>query len=178
VLNFSNYSHAATRVLNCINQMFLAYFWQTNLAEFFPKGDAYDRPKDAVHNACVDSTLTSIRSFGHFLDGKGRKDDLMASMFPGFIPPPTQLDPKEREKINKKVAHMTLRDLEDEVHPYAYENSLRQLIPAAIAFCNYVCTKNWASNNLKQFAEDTKQICQLLQKTYLSRFSPDNPPDI
>lgn len=104
---------------NRLNQAFVLYFWvrrvQPMLAAHSSFSDA-DFEIGTIHNACVASTLMSIRSLDDFFrlkeQRKDKKDkahesDVHVTDFFGFQSSGSFLSETERESIHRWIAHQT-----------------------------------------------------------------------
>ena len=75
-----------------------------------------------VRNAALESSLMSIRDLDDFFGGNGKqKDDVIAADF-GYQSVGRFLATDEREGINKKLAHLTYRAVEERRRDGAHSN--------------------------------------------------------
>jgi hypothetical protein len=169
-MNRSDYPHAARRVLGTINQMFATYFWKTALQPRFEQDPDLRLPSIALENATVESSLIAIRAFDDFVQSnRNRPDDLIASDFHFLAITGHGISASERTRINKQIAHLTKIDLSSERQGFSYRESLAAVVPAAISFCEYVTTELSSDPALICFAQDTKEVCALVNAAYVNR---------
>ena len=166
----SDHPHAAHRVLNTVNQMFAVYFWKTALKRRFKDDENLFLPSIAVENATVESSLLAIRAFDDFIkSNKKYLNELVASDFENLALNGRGICSFERKKINKQIAHLTTIDLSSDSQGYSYRQSLEVVLPSAIAFCDYVSREEFADSSLVCFADDTKEICELVDTNYVNK---------
>ena len=104
---------------NCLNQAFVLYIWERRVRPMFaahPNNSAANFEIDTVHNACVASTLVSIRSLDDFFrlpkygsdkKEKARNSDVHVTDFPSYKSPGPFLSEAECDSISQWVAHQT-----------------------------------------------------------------------
>lgn len=169
-MNKSDYPNAARRVLNAINQMFAVYFWKTALKSKFEADEDLRLPSIAFDNATVESSLIAIRAFDDFIQSKKKSaDDLVANDFDHLSLSGQGICSLERTKINKQIAHLTTIDLSSDRQGYSYHQSLEAVLPAAIAFCEYVATELSYCSSLTIFATETKEVCEMIRANYVNK---------
>jgi hypothetical protein len=169
-MNKSDYPQAARRVLSTVSQMFAVYFWKTALKSRFEANEDLRLPSIALENATVESSLIAIRAFDDFIQSKkNHADDLVASDFDHLALSGQGICRLERTKINKQIAHLTTIDLSSDRQGYSYRQSLEAVLPAAIAFCEYVATELSSDPSLTIFATETKEICEIIRANYVNK---------
>jgi len=111
-----------------------------------------------IGNAALESSLMSIRDLDDFFGGKGKeKDDVIAADF-GYSPVGRFLASDEREGINKKLAHLTYRSVQERRRDGAHTNprtwnfatlAVRAMV-AFIAFLDFLETTFFAGDPAQQ----------------------------
>ena len=105
--------HAVHLIYNRLHRGFTLYHW---IRQVFPMLHEHPRFQEAsfeiftVKNACVESTLLSVRDIDDFFRPRvvsDRGSDLRATDFYGFKSPGPFLFATERESINQWIAHLT-----------------------------------------------------------------------
>ncbi len=93
-------------------QVFAYYHWWT--LEHFNPSFATDTTCITIKNAALESSLMSIRDLDDFFLSRAdaRQDDLIASDY-GFPAGRNFLSGIERDAINKKLAHLTYRSIQE-----------------------------------------------------------------
>lgn len=159
---------AAHRILDCINQMFANYFWQTAIKQRLPAIKDLKIAYIALENSTVVSSLISIRAFDDFANNRRHKnDDLIASDFPAWSFNQACIDSHERTRINKLILHMTHMELDTGDQKHLYRNYLETLLPTAILFCDHVLTTFATDNPLCEFADSTNIVCNKVWDQYI-----------
>jgi hypothetical protein len=170
VLPLDKLPPAARRILNCANQMFAVYFWKTVIQPQLLQRVDFQKAYVGLERSTVESSLLAIRAFDDFArDGRSRADDLVASDFPGFSPTFAGIAASERNKINKKIMHLTHLDLAAPVEGYSYKDALAAVVPVAVAFCDHIMAALPDTDRLHQFAAETKVVCERVRSEYIDR---------
>lgn len=97
---------AIPAICKVIAQIPCFYVFETFIASRFSSGDTEQALRAVMHNASMDSTLTSLRAFNEFFTARSRPDDVRSRDFPGigmqpFLPTQDAID------INKFLSHIT-----------------------------------------------------------------------
>jgi len=98
-------------IYNRLQRGFSLYLWITRIHPMLAQHPQFPNEKPAImciKNACVETTLMSIRDIDDLFKPRGNRDsDVRASDFFGFKSPGPILSPDERDSINQWIAHLT-----------------------------------------------------------------------
>lgn len=107
-----------------IDQALAWLLWDVRKTEF----SAWPEEQRAIlKNACIESSLLSIRILNEFFRNERTKQLIKAVHYMGSDSPGPFLDGAEAQKINDHLAHLTWARLEDDAPPWSEELTARAL---------------------------------------------------
>lgn len=126
-------------VCSSVSNCYAYHAWHSRVGPALAKINFYDPyAKGAVEDASLIASLVMLRKMHDFLSGKKNKpDDLICSEF--GLPTCVLMNEKEREDVNKRIAHLTDKTEFDEdfnrdllvlyrrIHPI-FETMLQELL--------------------------------------------------
>ncbi len=166
------FNDGAHRLVEAFNQILALHFWTHRIRPHLEKQPDFRDALPAFDNAILESCLATFRALDVFFANRvnaGRKDDLFAKDFNGFVAKHGLLTSKQREKLNKTVFHFTKRHLLAQIEKYEYGSMLARAIPLCIDFIDHV--RAYAQYNLNdedrvKFLDDTRRHLETLGARY------------
>jgi hypothetical protein len=115
---------------------------ESNLLEHDPLEDDRRLAFEATEGAVLEATFMNLRAFDDFCDSENKRhrrlrtDDLILANF-GWDLGGAFLDPEERMKVDKLIAHLTHTFLASTKVDFNYQKMLSAAIRKAKRFCQY-----------------------------------------
>lgn len=94
-------------ICKVIAQIPCFHLYEEKISQRFLTSETETALKAIMHNAALDSTLISLRSFNEFFSSHRQYDDVRASDFPGIAMKPF-LSAHDNRAIHKYLAHITV----------------------------------------------------------------------
>lgn len=131
-------------ILVCIRLCYSYCNWHRSVQPLLEKIGVYEgihREFPDIKFSTLDSSLANIRRYDEFLrpaDSRTRPDDIKADSFENFSPTLGMLDSQERDDINKRLMHLTNRQIEEGDWNVAVREMLPKIADHHKEFLDYV----------------------------------------
>jgi hypothetical protein len=116
---------ALVHVRYTIDQSISTLYWSV----LEPKLPLDEMQKAIFANACIESTLVSLRILNEFFAREKTKDRITASHYPGFQTPGPFLSKSDLQRINDHLAHLTWQRLTEPSTPWSHQLLSSALVP-------------------------------------------------
>ena len=120
-------------------------------------------------NACIESTLVSLRILNEFFTREKTKDRITASHYPGYRTPGPFLSKPDLQRINDHLAHLTWQRLTKPAAQWPHRLFLSALIPCQ-HFLHYLLREflSPADREHALISQELYAIEQFLQRVHMA----------